>query len=162
MYFNCYLYYSLYVVYRILYIPSPSSLVLTPTHCNNTQASGWWVGLPHQCSGFESHRSDHSRRAHVRICLYVCMYVFVVYIVVSAVLLLPTTHTLHTTVYRYLLFNTAVSSTWGFPSPCPEDCPCTCFDCRAPACACAVPANMCSNLPAHMLIDYVRVYQDSG
>ena len=30
----------------------------------------------------------------------------------------------------YLLLNTAVSSTWGFPAPCPEGCPCDCFDPR--------------------------------
>lgn len=60
----------------------------------------------------------------------------------------------------YLLFNTAISSTWGFPTPCPEGCPCDCFDCRKDECLCALPAKMCSNLPASFLIDYVRVYQD--
>ena len=63
---------------------------------------------------------------------------------------------------RYLLFNTAISSTWGFPSPCPADCPCDCFDCRKLECSCAVPSRMCKNLPAHMLIDYIRVYQATG
>jgi hypothetical protein len=63
---------------------------------------------------------------------------------------------------RYLLLNTAVSSSWGFPTPCPEGCPCNCFDCRDPDCACAVPSGMCNNLPASFLIDYVRVYQAVG
>jgi hypothetical protein len=59
----------------------------------------------------------------------------------------------------YLLFNTAVSGTWGFPMPCPEGCACDCFDCRDRTCGCAVPPGMCSNFPASMLIDWVRVYQ---
>jgi hypothetical protein len=59
----------------------------------------------------------------------------------------------------YLLFNTAISSTWGFPMPCPTGCDCTCFDCKDETCACAIPPDMCENLPADMLIDYVRVYQ---
>jgi hypothetical protein len=61
--------------------------------------------------------------------------------------------------YRYVIINTAISSTWGFPTPCPYGCACDCFDCRNPDCACAVPHDMCQNLPAHFLIDYVRVYQ---
>jgi hypothetical protein len=60
---------------------------------------------------------------------------------------------------RYVIINTAISSTWGFPTPCPYGCACDCFDCRNPDCACAVPHDMCQNLPAHFLIDYVRVYQ---
>ena len=59
----------------------------------------------------------------------------------------------------YVILNTALSSTWGFPSPCPENCPCDCFDCREERCQCGCPAEMCSNFPAHFLIDYVRVYQ---
>jgi hypothetical protein len=61
--------------------------------------------------------------------------------------------------HRYVIINTAISSTWGFPTPCPYGCACDCFDCRNPDCACAVPHDMCQNLPAHFLIDYVRVYQ---
>jgi hypothetical protein len=49
---------------------------------------------------------------------------------------------------RYLLLNTAISYTWGFPQPCPEGCACDCYDCRKPECACAVPAGMCDNFPA--------------
>lgn len=62
----------------------------------------------------------------------------------------------------YLLFNTAISATWGFPSPCPKGCHCDCFDCAAPECACGVPHRMCENFPASFLIDYVRVYQAKG
>mmetsp|Transcript_10252 Transcript_10252/g.17148 ORF Transcript_10252/g.17148 Transcript_10252/m.17148 type:complete len:805 (-) Transcript_10252:212-2626(-) len=62
----------------------------------------------------------------------------------------------------YLLFNTAISATWGFPMPCPDGCACDCYDCRDRTCACAIPPGMCSNFPADMLIDYVRVYQDES
>ena len=75
----------------------------------------------------------------------------------------------------YVILNTAVSSTWGFPTICNDvaegkggggdtqgGCPCDCFDCRDPLCQCAVPPDMCANLPASMLIDYVRVYQATG
>jgi len=86
----------------------------------------------------------------------------------------------------YVILNTAISSTWGFPAPCPEGCPycqpdnsdddsvsdafdssfpagsgstSNCYDCRRTECACSMPADMCSNFPASFLIDYVRVYQ---
>lgn len=59
----------------------------------------------------------------------------------------------------YLIFNTAVSSSWGFPLPCPDGCDCTCFDCNDPSCVCGIPVGMCDMLPAHFLVDYVRVYQ---
>lgn len=62
----------------------------------------------------------------------------------------------------YIILNTAISATWGFPQPCPENCPCDCYDCRRPECLCAVPADMCSLFPANFLIDYVRVYQNKG
>jgi hypothetical protein len=61
---------------------------------------------------------------------------------------------------RYLIFNTAMSYTWGFPTPCPEGCPCNCFDCRLDECLCALPSKMSENFPAEFLIDYVRVYQN--
>uniref|UniRef100_A0A7S3K4P5 GH16 domain-containing protein n=1 Tax=Aureoumbra lagunensis TaxID=44058 RepID=A0A7S3K4P5_9STRA len=60
----------------------------------------------------------------------------------------------------HILLNTAVSSTWGFPAPCPAGCTCECFDCGNPKCACGMPQGMCANLPAYYEIDYVRVYQD--
>lgn len=59
----------------------------------------------------------------------------------------------------YLIMNTAVSSSWGFPTPCPDGCECECFECGDPKCACALPAGYCDNFPAHFEIDYVRVYQ---
>ena len=63
---------------------------------------------------------------------------------------------------RYILLNTAISSTWGFPAPCPRGCPCDCFDCKDPACQCALPPGMCQNLPADYLVNSVRVYQAVG
>jgi len=62
----------------------------------------------------------------------------------------------------YLILNTAISSTWGFPQPCPEGCACDCYDCRKTECACAIPSGMGKNFPASYLIDYVRVYQAVG
>jgi hypothetical protein len=59
----------------------------------------------------------------------------------------------------YLLMNTAVSSNWGFPAPCPENCDCECYECGNPECACALPTGYCDNYPAAFEIDYVRVYQ---
>lgn len=66
----------------------------------------------------------------------------------------------------YLILNTAVSSTWGFPNsadcPRPRDGSDSCFDCRNKECDCYVPRGMCGNLPAYLLIDYIRVYQDTS
>ena len=59
----------------------------------------------------------------------------------------------------YLILNTAVSHTWGFPTPCPEGCDCKCYECGNPKCACALPAGYCDNFPASFEIDYVRVFQ---
>ena len=59
----------------------------------------------------------------------------------------------------YLLMNTAVASSWGFPAPCPQGCSCECYECGKPACACALPAGYCDNFPASFEIDYARVYQ---
>ncbi len=60
---------------------------------------------------------------------------------------------------RYILLNTAISKTWGFPTPCPLGCSCSCFDCRKQECACGLPPAMCQNFPASFLIDHVRVFQ---
>ena len=64
----------------------------------------------------------------------------------------------------HVLLNTAVSSTWGFPAPCPPGCDCTCYDCIGkvadPACSCGMPEGLCAMLPAFYEIDYVRVYQN--
>ena len=59
----------------------------------------------------------------------------------------------------YMLINTAVSSSWGFPMPCPEGCSCECFDCENPDCTCGLPPGYCDNFPASFMIDYVRLYQ---
>jgi hypothetical protein len=59
----------------------------------------------------------------------------------------------------YLILNTAVSSNWGFPKPCPSDCDCTCYQCGKAGCECGLPDDFCSNIPASFEIDYVRVYQ---
>ena len=59
----------------------------------------------------------------------------------------------------YLLMNTAVSSHWGFPAPCPDGCACDCFECGNPKCACGMPSGYCDNFPAHFEIEYVRVWQ---
>lgn len=62
----------------------------------------------------------------------------------------------------YLLMNTAVASSWGFPKPCPEGCSCKCFECGNPECACGLPTGYCENFPATFDIDYVRVFQAKG
>ncbi|CAM9192800.1 unnamed protein product [Chrysoparadoxa australica] len=59
----------------------------------------------------------------------------------------------------YLILNTAVSSAWGFPDPCPAGCTCDCYSCQDPDCSCAINDGFCASLPAYFMIDYVRVYQ---
>lgn len=61
----------------------------------------------------------------------------------------------------YLILNTAMSSTWGFPVPCPAHCPCECYDCSSadPKCTCGFAHGFCDSLPASFLVDHVRVYQ---
>jgi hypothetical protein len=61
----------------------------------------------------------------------------------------------------YLIFNVAVSSTWGFPYDTPESCE-KCYDCDDPKCACTFAPGFCKMLrdtDVAMLIDSVRVYQ---
>lgn len=62
----------------------------------------------------------------------------------------------------YVILNTGVSSTWGFPEPCAPGCACDCYDCKSWACKCAIAPGFCESLPAHFLIDYVRVYQNKA
>ena len=60
-----------------------------------------------------------------------------------------------------LIFNTAVSSTWGFPYVVPENCQ-KCYDCDDPKCACSLGPGFCKMLQdsdVAMFIDSVRVYQ---
>ncbi|KAL3772837.1 hypothetical protein ACHAW5_009514 [Stephanodiscus triporus] len=59
----------------------------------------------------------------------------------------------------YLLMNTAIASSWGFPKPCPDGCSCKCYECGNPECTCGLPEGFCENFPATFEIDYVRVYQ---
>ena len=60
----------------------------------------------------------------------------------------------------YILLNTAVSTSWGFPIPCPEGCNCDCYDCNNSDCTCGFPEGFCDlNIPSSFEIDYVRVYQ---
>ena len=58
----------------------------------------------------------------------------------------------------YLLMNTAVASSWGFPK-CPDGCKCKCYECGNPECTCGLPDGYCENFPASFEIDYVRAYQ---
>lgn len=61
----------------------------------------------------------------------------------------------------YLIFNTAVSSTWGFPYNVPDSCQ-KCYDCDDPKCACTFSPGFCKMLrekDVAMYIDSVRVYQ---
>ena len=61
----------------------------------------------------------------------------------------------------YLIFNTAVSSTWGFPYSVPPDCN-KCYDCDDPKCDCALGPGFCKMLrekDVALYIDSVRVYQ---
>ena len=44
----------------------------------------------------------------------------------------------------YLIFNTAISSTWGFPYDVPSYCP-KCYDCSNVTCACAFYPRLLSN-----------------
>jgi hypothetical protein len=63
----------------------------------------------------------------------------------------------------YLIFNTAVSSTWGFPYDTPDWCE-KCYDCDDPKCACAFYPGFCQMLRSGktaMYIDHIRVYQSS-
>jgi Beta-glucan synthesis-associated protein SKN1/KRE6/Sbg1 len=64
----------------------------------------------------------------------------------------------------YLIFNVAVSSTWGFPYDVPEWCP-KCYDCDDPKCACSFYPGFCQMLRSGktaMYIDYIRLYQSTN
>ena len=61
----------------------------------------------------------------------------------------------------YLIMNTAVSSTWGFPYNVPDWCT-KCYDCDDPSCACSFHPGFCQTLregDVTMKIDSIRVYQ---
>ena len=56
----------------------------------------------------------------------------------------------------YVIMNTAISTSWGFPNPPPG---CDIYDCKVTGGQCGMDANFCSSLPAKMQVDHVRVYQ---
>lgn len=56
----------------------------------------------------------------------------------------------------YVILNTAISTSWGFPNPPPG---CTEYDCKDPAKQCGMNPGWCKTLPAEFKIDYVRIYQ---
>lgn len=60
----------------------------------------------------------------------------------------------------YLIFNTAISSTWGFPYKKPDYCK-KCFDCRRSECRCNFNPGFCEMLldDVYLDIDFVRIYQ---
>lgn len=65
----------------------------------------------------------------------------------------------------YLIMNTAVSSTWGFPYDAPEWCPKSCFDCDDPKCTCSFFPGFCPMLDGDgvaMYIDSIRLYQTTN
>jgi hypothetical protein len=64
----------------------------------------------------------------------------------------------------YIILNTAISSTWGFPYDAPSWCP-MCFDCNNPQCTCRFSPGFCSMLEegdVAMYVDSVRVYQSKN
>jgi beta-glucanase (GH16 family) len=57
----------------------------------------------------------------------------------------------------YIIMNTAISTSWGFPNPPPG---CTDYDCKDPVKQCGMNPGWCKTLPAEFKIDYVRLYQN--
>eukprot|EP00577_Skeletonema_sp_RCC1716_P008204 CAMPEP_0113383092 /NCGR_PEP_ID=MMETSP0013_2-20120614/6181_1 /TAXON_ID=2843 ORGANISM="Skeletonema costatum, Strain 1716" /NCGR_SAMPLE_ID=MMETSP0013_2 /ASSEMBLY_ACC=CAM_ASM_000158 /LENGTH=722 /DNA_ID=CAMNT_0000265623 /DNA_START=304 /DNA_END=2472 /DNA_ORIENTATION=- /assembly_acc=CAM_ASM_000158 len=61
----------------------------------------------------------------------------------------------------YVIFNTAISSTWAFPYNVPDWCP-KCYDCYDPKCQCSFNPGFCAMMKTGKValkIDSVRVYQ---
>lgn len=61
----------------------------------------------------------------------------------------------------YIIFNTAISSTWAFPYNLPDWCP-KCYDCYNPKCQCSFNPGFCNMMKTGKVafkIDSVRVYQ---
>jgi hypothetical protein len=61
----------------------------------------------------------------------------------------------------YIIFNTAISSTWAFPYSLPDWCP-KCYDCNNPKCTCSFNPGFCNMMKTGKValkIDSVRVYQ---
>ena len=57
----------------------------------------------------------------------------------------------------YIIFNTAISTSWGFPATPPG---CTEFDCKTSSGQCGFAPGFCRTLPARFKIDSVRLYQN--
>lgn len=57
----------------------------------------------------------------------------------------------------YIILNTAISTSWGFPTPPPG---CNLYDCKDINGQCGMNPGFCKSLPADFYIDYVRVYQN--
>eukprot|EP00804_Cyclotella_cryptica_P029784 CCRYP_020653-RB/>CCRYP_020653-RB protein AED:0.30 eAED:0.30 QI:255/1/1/1/0.66/0.5/4/1655/442 len=66
----------------------------------------------------------------------------------------------------YLILNTAISSQWGFPSKCPNMCPCKEYNCHGGFQeTCGFSEGFCQMMdasPIEYKINYVRVYQDKN
>lgn len=66
----------------------------------------------------------------------------------------------------YILFNTAISTQWGFPSVCPVNCPCETYNCQSDEWQelCGFSEGFCDMMKAkespQYKIDWVRVYQN--
>lgn len=58
----------------------------------------------------------------------------------------------------YLIMNTAISTSWGFPNP-PPGCGDE-YDCKKSDKRCGFAPDFCKTLPAEMKIDHVRVFQN--
>eukprot|EP00602_Paraphysomonas_sp_CaronLab_P012455 CAMPEP_0185041464 /NCGR_PEP_ID=MMETSP1103-20130426/40766_1 /TAXON_ID=36769 /ORGANISM="Paraphysomonas bandaiensis, Strain Caron Lab Isolate" /LENGTH=529 /DNA_ID=CAMNT_0027581193 /DNA_START=186 /DNA_END=1772 /DNA_ORIENTATION=+ len=57
----------------------------------------------------------------------------------------------------YVIINTAISTSWGFP-PTPQGC--TEFDCKTSTGRCGFDPGFCRSLPAIFSVDHIRIYQD--
>ena len=60
----------------------------------------------------------------------------------------------------YVILNTAISTSWGFPTDTPWGC--DVFDCKVSGGQCGLWPGFCESLPAEFEIEYVRVYQDKN
>jgi len=67
----------------------------------------------------------------------------------------------------YIIINTAISKEWGFPTPCPANCPCENYDCKSKKFQeiCGFPSGFCDMMnnetaPIEYKLNYVRVYQN--
>lgn len=67
----------------------------------------------------------------------------------------------------YIILNTAISSTWGFPSKCPEGCPCEKYDCKSKSFSkkCGFSSGFCDMLLKDKIeykVNSIRVYQNKN